>query len=196
MRLLATVTFLQLLSSLCLAQTSKELKFIETTEQVVNAFATQDSAALSEYIDTEVGVYQLDRIGVYNDFKHYKTISFSATSYPEVVFRQSKNIQFLPLRYETLPSWNCEQDKWSKTGLFADTTVTDHLLSKICNDRNKYVQDDIPKTTIEYFTTLENKSRRIVLYDNKGLELVFYLTWLGERWVLSIVDSVSSDCST
>jgi hypothetical protein len=91
--------------------------------------------------------------------------------------------------------WDCDKEVWSKTGLFVDTTKTNHLLSKICKDRNKYRPDNIPNKTIQYFYDLENDSRRIVLNDKNGIELVFYLTYLNGKWVLTIIDNVSSDCS-
>jgi hypothetical protein len=159
------------------------------------AFAKQDSAKISQFINKEIGVYQLDRIGVFDHYYHFKSISFSNEKYPLALLRQAKNIKLLPLKYSTLPTFSCEKETWNKKGLFVDTTKTDHLLSKICKERNKYVPDSIPEKTIQFFSNLENKSRRIVLIDNNGVELVFYLTYINNRWFLSIIDNVTSDCS-
>jgi len=183
------------LSVYCLGQTAKEQAFTRAVKQIVTAFSKQDSVTIAKFIDKKIGLYQLDRIGVFDHYNHFETLSFSDTTYPQVLFKQSKGIQFSSLKYAKLPTFDCDKEIWSKTGLFVDTTKTNHLVSKICKDRNKYVPDNIPNKTIQYFYDLENKSRRIVLSDRNKIELVFYLSYLNGKWVLTIVDNVSSDCS-
>jgi hypothetical protein len=195
MRLFTIISFFLFLNSFCFGQT-KEQKFKWTVEQIVSAFARQDSLKLTQLINKQIGVYHLDRIGVFDHYNHLKSISFSKTTYPKVLFNQSKNVRLLPLKYSTLPTFSCYKGAWSKKGLFVDTTKTDHLLSKICRDRNKNVPDSIPSKTIRLIYDLENKSRRIVLNDNSGAELVFYLSYINNKWFLTIIDNVSSDCST
>lgn len=183
------------LTNICSGQTTKEQDFKIAVQKIVTAFSKQDSAALAKYINKDIGLYQLDRVGVFDHYNHFKTLSFRDTTYPQVLFKQSKGVTWLPLRYAKLPAWNCNKKAWSKKGLFVDTTTTSHLLSKIARDRNKYVPDNIPKKTIRFFSNLENKSRRIVLYDNNGIELVFYVSYLNQECFLTVVDNVSSDCS-
>lgn len=194
MRPFTTISFFLFLNIFCFGQT-KEQKFKSTIEQIVTAFSKQDSIKVSHYINKEIGLYQLDRIGVFDHYNHFRTPSFSNTTYPQVLFSRSKNIKLLPLKYSSLPTFSCNKGTWSKKGLFVDTTKTDHLLSKICKDRNKNLPDSIPKKTIQFFYDLENKSRRIVLNDNSGAELVFYLSYINNKWFLTIIDNVSSDCS-
>jgi hypothetical protein len=194
MRLFIIIFSFLFLNSFCFGQT-KEQKFKSTIGQIVLAFARQDSLKLARFINKEIGIYQLDRIGVFHHYNHFTSISFSKNKYPQVLFNQSKNIKLLPLRYSTLPIFSCDKGSWSKTGSFVDTTKTDHLLSKICNNRNKNVPDSISKKRIQFFYDLENKSRRIVLNDNSGIELVFYLSYINNKWFLTIIDYVSSDCS-
>jgi hypothetical protein len=194
MRPFTIILFFLLFNFFCFGQT-KEQKFKSTVEQIVAGFSKQDSAKVSQYINKEIGLYQLVTIGVFEQYHHFKSISFSNSIYSQVLFSQSKNIKLLPLRYSTLPTFSCDKERWSKKGLFVDTTRTDHLLSKICNQRNKNVADSIPEKTIRFFYDLENKSRRVVLNDNNGIELVFYLSYINNKWFLTIIDNVSSDCS-
>jgi len=53
----------------------------------------------------------------------------------------------------------------------------------------------IPIETIEKFKEIEGKSHRIVLVDNEGGELIFYITLINNKWYLTILDRVSSHCS-
>jgi len=132
---------------------------------------------------------------VFDHYNHFKSVTFSEVTYPQVLINQSKNIKLLLLKYAALPIFSCDKGTWSKKGLFVDTTKTDHLLSKICKQRNKNVPDSIAENTIQFFYDLENKSRRVVINDNNNVELVFYLSYINNRWFLTIIDNVSSDGS-
>ena len=194
MRSSTTLSLLFFFNSFCLGQATKEQEFKAAVQQIVTAFSKQDSATVSKYINRKIGFYQLDRIGVFDHYNHFNTLSFSDTTSPQVLFRQSKNVTLLPLKQASLPTWDCGKEVWNKKGLFVDTTKIDHILSKISKDRNKNVPDSIPAKTIEFFYDLETKSRRIVLYDQNGVEFVFYLSYLNNKWFLTIIDNVSSDC--
>src|SRR5690242_11629352 len=90
----------------CFGQT-KEEKFKSAVKGIVTAFSRQDSAQLSRYIDRDMGVYHLDRVGVFDHYYHYKSIGFSNKRYPQALLRYAKNIQLLPLKYSALPTFNC-----------------------------------------------------------------------------------------
>src|SRR5829696_828581 len=125
------ILFFLFSNSFCFSQT-KEDNFKSAVVQVVSGFAKQDSVKLAKYINKEIGVYQLDRVGVFDHYNHFKSVTFSEVTYPQVLINQSKNIKLLLLKYAALPIFSCDKGTWSKKGLFVDTTKTDHLLSKIC----------------------------------------------------------------
>ena len=87
------------------------------------------------------------------------------------------------------------KESWSKKGCWTDTTKKSHLVSSICKTRNKLVPDHIPAKKINAYYTLENKSRRIVLVSDDELELIFFLSFIDGKWYLTVIDTVSSDCS-
>jgi hypothetical protein len=176
---------------LSFGQTSKEKDFSRTLNKIVPALSRRDSITLSDYIDKTTGVYILNRIGVVDTYKHYATLGFSDTIYPNVPFYDG--VKLTALNYSRLPGFDCE--KWTKTGTFVDTTQTDHLLSKIAEYLNKEVKDKVPVKTINDFYKLENKSGRIVIAENKGNELIIYLSFINNKWVLTIIDKVTCDCS-
>jgi len=176
------------------AQSNKEEDFKKVLKAVVLGFSKQDSIAIRKYVNKEIGIYQLDRIGIMNHYHHFEAVSFSI-EYPTILFRNARGVQLLPLQYATLPVYDCEKE-WNKKGLYVDTTKTDHLPSQICQNWNANAgHDPIPDTTIQFFRDLENNSRRIVLWDHNKRELVFYLSYLNGKWYLTVVDNVTSDCS-
>jgi hypothetical protein len=180
---------------LILAQKAKEQQFRSTLEKIVTAFSDQDSLALSKFVHAPTGVYLLGRTGVFDHYWRVKFVGFSSKDYPQVLAQQSRKIQWEELKYETLPAWSCETEAWNKQGLFVDTGRIDHMLSRFSIANNKNQGTHTPLKTIRYFQDLENKSRRIVLVDKTGKELVIYLGYFQEKWYLTIVDFASSDCS-
>ena len=176
---------------LSFGQTSKEKDFSWTLKKVVAALSSRDSVTLSKYIDKSTGVYILNRIGVVDTYKHFSTLGFSDTTYPNVPFYD--DVKITTLKYSKLPSFDCE--KWTKTGTFVDTTQTNYLLSKIAKGLNKEIKGTVPLNKINQYYNLENKSRRIVIAENKGNELIFYLSFINGKWVLTIIDKATCDCS-
>jgi hypothetical protein len=160
---------------------------------VVKAFKEKDGATLNGCISKEHGLITLYRIGVFDQYERAETVDFDnpVPSYlPYFEFSTDFNIQF-----EALPTIDCGSMEWSKTGLFCDTTQTDHLLSNAAKNLRDFNYENISDQDIEAFTTLENNSHRVVLCDKDGGELIFYLTLIREKWYLTIIDRVTSDCS-
>ena len=161
--------------------------------KVITALAKRDSTTLSKFIDKKTGVYILEVIGTKETWEHFSSIGFSDTSYPNYPFYDK--VKLTKLKYASLPDFDCGTEKWSKAGLYVDTTRTDHKVSKMAKWRNKNYQDNVPEKTIRKFIDLETKSRRVVIGQNDGNELILYLSYLDNRWVLTIIDKATCDCS-
>ena len=181
--------------STCFAQIDREQQFQIALTDVIKGFSKGDSTLLSKYVDKRTGVKVLYRIGVFDAYMDLKQISFSQSTHVSKLYGLSKGIKSSKIIYAKLPKFDCDIETWNKKGLYVDTTEVDHLLSRICKERNKNVPDNIPNEKISSFFNLEKKSRRIILVDRNSKELIFYLTYLGKRWHLTILDFVSSDCS-
>ena len=80
--------------------------------------------------------------------------------------------------------------------MYCDPAVRNHLLSTTAKNLVKYDLEKIDSSKIQAFEELENKSHRIVLADENGGDLVFYLSFIDNKWFLTMIDRVSSDCST
>lgn len=192
MKFLLTMTLVSILASPSLSQSQQERDFAYTLTQVIKALTTRDSARLANYIHPGTGVYVLYRPGVMDIFSHYPTLGFSDSSYPHAPFYDG--VKLTPLVYGKLPSYDCE--RWSKTGTFVDTTRTDRLLSETAKIMNRELGSEIPKAKINEFMKLEERSRRVVIAENEGNELIIYLGLVGGKWYLTMIDKVTADCST
>jgi len=188
---------LLILSILCVTvsfgQTPKENLFARTVTEVILNLSRRNSAGLSNFIDKGTGVYILNTIGTKQTYRHFKTIGFSDSTYPNSPFYDK--VKIASLTFASLPVYNCSTQRWTKRGLYVDTTKVDHTLSQIAKSRNKYFQDNIPTKTISNLLELETKSRRVIVAENNGNELIFHLSFLNNKWVLTVIDKVTCDCS-
>ncbi len=180
---------------LAFSQKNKEQQFAQTVTKLIKAFSMQDSATLATYIHPQKGVLLLFRQGVFDNLTKLNTISFHDENFPQVLFTNCKGIKTFPMKYAPLPKFNCDKQSWSKKGLFVDIKKTDHLASSICKNRNKYVPDNIPSSTIQKYYKLELNSRRVVLTGNDYENLIFYLSYIDGGWYLTMFDEVTCDCS-
>lgn len=172
---------------------TNENEFEKTLLKIIKAFKEKDASTFNGQINNDIGLVVLFRRGIPNEFSRTDKIDFKKPV-PEYLpyFDFSTDYK---IKYQALPVFDCDSMKWSKTGIYCDTTQIDYLLSTTARHLEAYKGVKVPDSEIEEFIKIENKSRRIVLTDNDGGELIFYLTLIDNKWYLTILDRVSSDCS-
>ena len=187
-----------LIAGLLYSYQSKEIQnnnhgLERTILQVVKAFKEKDATTLNKLISKDKGLIVLFRRGVFDEYSKTDKIDFD-NPVPEYLpyFDFSTDYK---LSFNSLQTFDCDTMKWSKIGLYCDSTTINKLLSITARNLKKYREDNISEFEIKAFEKLEKSSRRIVLSDNDGGELIFYLTLINDEWHLTILDRVSSDCS-
>ena len=176
----------------CSAQ--KESDNLENTiVKVIKAFKEKDELTLNKLVIKEKGLITIYRRGVFDEYQKSEKINFE-NPVPEYLpyfdFSTDYNVAF-----ESLPTFDCDSLKWSKTGLFCDKNKTNRLLSNTAKNLKEYRKDKISEKEIQSFEELEKSSQRIILIDNNEGELIFHLTFINKKWYLTIIDRVTSDCS-
>jgi hypothetical protein len=193
-RILSICFILQLFSVFLVAgQSQKEQLFKKTLNEVVSLLIEKDTLKIMKYFDRNTGVFVITRPGVYDTYSNFDALNFSEQFYP--VIYVSPDIKASPLKYGALPEYSCDNDRWSKIGCYVDTTKTDHLLSNTAKSLVQYLELEISEKTIAEFVELEMKSRRVVIVSSAGNSLVLYLSYIKNKWYLTIIDQVTGDCS-
>ncbi|MGV8139243.1 MAG: hypothetical protein AB2L20_28960 [Mangrovibacterium sp.] len=192
----STIKYIILIPLFCgiiLSFKTDENEFDNTIIRVVKAFKEEDGSTLNGLINNNIGLIVLFRRGIPDEYLKTDKIDFEHPI-PEYLPYSDFSTNF-KIKYQSLPIFDCDSMKWSKSGLYCDTTKIDYLLSTTARnlEANKGVK--VPDSEIKSFVEIENKSRRIVLTDQEGGELVFYLTMIENKWYLTILDRVTSDCS-
>jgi hypothetical protein len=161
--------------------------------KVVKAFKAQDAATLNQMIAPDKGLTVLFRRGILDEYTNIKAIDLKNPVVEYQFFTDYTVVE--QVSFEALPTFDCENLIWSKYGLFCDENAVDSILSTAALNQIEYGGQVIPETDINAFKALEKDSRRVVLADAKGGELVFYLTKMQDQWYLTLIDRVTSDCS-
>jgi len=168
--------------------------FEATVMKVIHAFHDRDGATLNGLISEETGLAVIYRIGVFDEYVLVDSIDFEQPvpaylGYPDMVAVPDS------VHYAELPVYDCGEMVWDKTGLFADTTRSDDKLAQTAQNLVKYRGDSIPETELARFRDLAQQSRRIVLTGQEDEELIFNLTLIADKWYLTLIDRVTTDCS-
>lgn len=158
----------------------------------------------SNYINKEYGVYDIHRIGVPDRFRLLSKIPDYTDEWsiyhPIVrVKAYDKKIKEENIRYD------CDNNIWyfqdksnrkenidAKKGVFYSRILEYPLLSEIMNyetieEGKEFSQKEVKK--IEY---IESNSVRVVDIES---EFIFYLTKINQKWYLTLIDRVTTDCS-
>jgi len=185
--------FFILSSGFISAQNLKEVKFINTVKTVADLIVKKDTIAIKKYIHKNTGLFFIYRPGVMDCYTNYPAPVFNEQLYPNMVY--SKDIKVDKIQYGKLPEYNCDKENWSKTGCYADTSRSDHLLSTTAKNLVTFMEIEIDKETISRMYQLELNSRRVVIVSPQGSSLIFYLSYISSKWYLTIIDQVTGDCS-
>jgi hypothetical protein len=167
--------------------------FEKTIIKVVKAFKEKDALTLNGFINNEEGLIVIFRRGIPDEYLKTDKIDFKKPV-PEYLPYSDFSPDY-KIKYQSLPIYDCNSMKWSKSGLYCDTINRDFLLSTTARNLEANKGIKVPDEEIQKFVELENRSRRIVLTDKDGGELIFYLTMIDKKWYITILDRVTSDCS-
>lgn len=171
----------------------KEKDFIAAVNAILNYLNRIDSSGLEKYIDKKTGIYIIGREGVFD--RIYMDTNLYVYYHGTTLINYYKGLQFGKIQYSALPRYDCSSEKWSKQGTFVDTTNTDTMLSFTAKTLNKYGIGYLTAEDISVMQKIESVSRRIVVANNKKQSFVFYLSFIGKLWRLTIIDLVTDDCS-
>ena len=180
------------LNASCQNKASKGDDLARNITRVIKAFKDKDAKTLNSMIHKDHGLTVVFRSGVFDEYKTTDKIDFNnpVPNWPYPDFKPE-----LDLKYETLPTFDCGSDEWSKKGLYCNTLKKDHLLSRTALNLIKYADIEVEQEVIDAFKELEDKSHRVVMVDADGKSLIFYLTQIKNKWYLTAIDRVSGDCS-
>lgn len=176
-------------------QLKKEADFLSTAHAVIKAFTAKDLKTLNSMIHPVYGMYLLFRPGAMDRYQKFTKLDNDS-------FYTLQNISLYPadlvkftLKYGRLPRYDCDKSRWNKKGYFADTVRHFSPITEIADFEMQYERIMLSKQKRARIRTVEQGSRKIIFTGSKGEGIIFYLFYSDEKWYLSIIDTVTTDCS-
>ena len=177
------------------AQANKEAAFKKACGDVLKSISKKQLAALNAFVNPSNGLYILFRIGAMDEYKNVKSLDgnlpFILKDHP----LSAADLKKYSLQYGKLPSYDCGDGVWKKRGYIADSAKIFKPISDIVAFRLKYEKEKIAKKDKTAIVFVENNSRKIVFTGSKGDGIIFFMSYINGKWWLSIIDTVTTDCS-
>ena len=177
------------------AQDQKETDFKNTCTQILESLSKKKLSVLNSLINTTYGVYVLYRIGVPDEYELYKKLDgdrpFVLSEHPV----STKDLKKYSLQYGKLPSYDCGESVWNKKAFMADSAKKYKPVSDIVAFHTKYDGLKPGKKLKDAIKFIEQNSRKVIFTGSKGDGFIFYMSYINGRWWLSIIDTVTTDCS-
>ncbi len=146
----------------------------------------------AKYIHEKYGIYDVYRTGVINRFKHLNKIpeyTKEWSVYTTII--KVKANQNVKLRKEKIQH-NCEDNTWNKKGVFSYSDLKYPLLSEIMEYETKEENKEFNPKEIKKIQYIEANS--VCIVDTQS-DFIFYLTKIDQRWFLTLIDRITTDCS-
>ena len=168
----------------------------QTARDIVYYFQENDLESLNNYLHPETGIYLIYRIGVPDIYDHAKKLEKYFIPYFEHPYKTPNANQLSPYYLESNDSisYSCEYERWNKRGFFR-STGSDSLLSETMTMMALAYEQQVDPKTLYKAKEIESRSVRIIHTPTGPDGLIFYLTRFGNKWYLTIIDRVTTDCS-
>lgn len=167
----------------------------DTIRNIIKTMAANDLAKLNqEFIHPEFGFYNLYKLDGYKVFIEQKIIY-------NIIEEETEEISHIISRVKTASSklkiieknikFDCSPNDdtfygWNGDGLYLSNKI-DMSLSSMMKDLSTFNLKDYEKAI-----KIEKTSYKVVLTP----ELAFYLTKIDNKWYITLIDRISSDCSS
>ncbi|MBS9782401.1 MAG: hypothetical protein KGV43_01200 [Arcobacter sp.] len=151
-----------------------------------------------KYIHPSFGLYNLSKIDGIKTFTFqnqiYNVVESNSDEFSQFMKRLDKKTSKKQIKYKDI-NFNCSPYNdafygWNNYGVFF-SSKTKNYLSDLMKKENKialkYKKEDFHKAKM-----IEKMSYRVVITP----EIVFYLTPIENKWYITLIDRISTDCSS
>lgn len=158
----------------------------------------------SNYVNEEYGVYDVYRIGVTDRFRLLNKIPDYTNEWSIYhtivnVKDDDKKLSRMDIKYDCDNNIWCFRDEryrkkniYTKKGVFYNQILEYPLLSEIMNYETNKEGREFSQKEVEKIEYIESNSVRVVDIES---EFIFYLTKINQKWHLTLIDRVTTDCS-
>lgn len=157
----------------------------------VAAYNSQNNEAIQEFVHPSIGVALIHRQGAMNWYEKIEGIDFLAPK--PSYFPYQKVEHSYSLTFDSLPTYDCATETWSKSGFFVDSINQTELLTPIVEQMKEFVDIQLPDDYESHIQAAEANSYRVILTTE--LPLIFHVKEIDGKWYVTLLDRAYGDCS-
>ncbi len=177
---------------------SKEL--LNTIHNIIEDMISYNLIDINKkYVSSDFGLYNVSKIEGLRTFTFqkeiYNIVDSSTDEFSHFIKRIDKNTNKKDIQVKNV-SFDCSPNNdafygWNHYGAFISSKTKPYLSTLMKKENsispNKYGQKDLHKAKV-----IEKMSYEIVITP----EIVFYLSPIKNKWYITLIDRISTDCSS
>lgn len=177
---------------------SEQLK--NRIHNILDTMSKKDLGSLnSKYIHPEFGFYNLLKIEGVKVFLEqkmiYNIVEEESEEISHIISRVNPSSSKLKIIEKNI-KFNCSPNDdafygWSEDGLYLSSKI-DTFLSEMMKETNNYQKDKYKTKDFQKAALIEKTSYKVVLTP----ELSFYITKIDDNWYITLIDRITTDCSS
>ncbi len=183
------------LSSTASCEPNVQKNEIESVIVDILRLASQDDikAINAKYVNKEFGIFDIYRIGAQDDFEILDALPLKGKDWPHMPYGDIFNVENNRKKMrEEYVEFDCGDFVFLKSGTFYSKELRYPLISPIVRFHTKYDAQTYDDALLKKIEFLESNSIRVV---DTSSDFIFYITKIDDRWYITIIDRVTTDCS-
>ncbi len=174
--------------------------FLKTLKNIIKDMSNNHLSDINKkYIHPSFGLYNVSKLDGIKTFTFqnqiYNVVESPYDEFSQLIKRLDKNILKEKLQNKNV-NFNCSPNDdafygWNKYGVFFSNKTKDYLLPLMQKENKihakKYKKQDFHKAKI-----IEKTSYKVIITP----EIVFYLTAIKNKWYITLIDRITTDCSS
>ncbi len=159
--------------------------------KISSAFENKDEKTLNTYVDKDLGFYLVPGPGTLLHFEKLEKIDFS-NSY--IAYHQfGKQLGDSKVKYESFPSYDCENYEWDKYGIFVGRKYGSILTWIIENPQNLVEGKIYTKEEIETIHQIDKITKRVIITKKDG-DISFGIAKVKDKYIITYLEIYQSYC--
>ncbi len=183
------------LSSTASCEPNVQKDEVESVIADILRLASQDDikAINAKYVNKEFGIFDIYRIGAQDDFEILDALPLKGKDWPHMPYGDIFNVENNRKKMrEEYVEFDCGDFVFLKSGTFYSKELRYPLISPIVTFHTKYDAQTYDDALLKKIEFLESNSIRVV---DTSSDFIFYITKIDDRWYITIIDRVTTDCS-
>lgn len=156
----------------------------------VEAYANKSNADINNLIHPDLGLHVIYRPGAADVFSHIHAFDYEKPVPNNWDYEAIKNEY--SLSFDALPEYDCGLERWSKVGLYCDSTLRPNQLSQIIDFETEFGSVKYSAKNVNRIKEEEAESHRVILTGE--YPLIFHVRRYQGNWYVTVLDRAYAGC--